>query len=379
MLSALLMRTSFRQLAGFGVGGGVAIIGGALCLRQWHLQSSPVVEAAVQQIVAADAVRHLLGSSVASTSGVFGGYTDPIGGTACITMPVVSEDGVRAIARVEAEAEWLIQKVHAEARGENPAEPMKSETCRWLLRHLEVQLEGSPEGSSDGTAVLYSLPCNTSLSPWAPSRAPSLLPRWLRSFLPEPAGVVHSEASPRLLAVGVMVICAHATVFGMLHRRMINEKMFRRAEQLLALPDTVTHNALARRALEIAVEAVGPASSSRAVRTSGTSMYGQSTASRVLAFTSLDNHHELFFKAERAPLRGRSPHARRSQQPAGEEWTLTHVSMGPTDVYTKRLATLPADADEVALLETILSVEARPLDTSSLNRQVVVPVAARVT
>ena len=299
------MRRSLGQLAGFGVAGSVAIVGGALALRQQHLRSSPVVAAAEQQLCAAEAVRGLLGSSVASTSGVVGGYTDPVGGTACITLPVVSEGGVRAVARVEAEAEWLVAQAQADARGEPPPSIAKAESCRWLLRHLELELEAPPSAanaSADGRALtLYSLPRNAPLSSWAPSREPSSLPRWLRALLPEPSAVAQAEVTPRLFFVGAAAISAHAVVFVLLHRKMATEQMLRRAETMLTLPETSAHVALTGRAFEIAADAAGPELAKRIVRSEGAPLYGHADAKRVLAFTSLRNQHELFFKAERAP------------------------------------------------------------------------------
>ena len=395
VLQAWLMRTSLRQLAGFGVAGATAIVGGALGMRQLHLRNSPVVDAATQQLRSADAVRELLGSAVASTSGVLGGYTDPVGGTACITMPVVSEGGVRAIARVEAEAEWLVKRAHAEARGETPVEHPKGETCRWLLRHLEIELDcpkpadGTSSSGSNATTVLYSLPPNAKLSSWAPSREPSALPRWLRALLPEPSAVTENEASPRLLVVGAFAIAAHAFVFGRLHRRMINEKMLRRAETMLTLPESSTHEALAQRAFEIAAEAAGTERITSYVRSSGAPLYGHATASKVRAFTSLRSQQEFYFQAERTQAKktAQKVHAQPAQRQqknaapavaaAGEEWTLTAVSVAPTEFYSKKLAALPQDADEAALLKTILSVEMQPVELGLSDRKVVVRARTR--
>lgn len=383
-----LMRRSLRQLGGLGVAGSMAIIGGAIGLRQRHLRTTPVVIAAEQQIKAADSVRALLGSAVASTSGVVGGYTDPVGGTACITLPVMSETGVRAVARVEAEAEWLVVSAQAEARGEAPPAPAKSESCRWLLRHLEVELEAPPAAANASASAhaitLYSLPRNAALSPWAPSREPSAMPRWLRALLPEPSAVAQAEATPRLLFVGAAAVSAHALVFARLHRRMITEQMLRRAESMLNLPETAggVHDALARRAFELAIEASGPEGAQRVVRSSGAPLYGHADATRVLAFTSLKNQSELFFKAERSAAAASRPHAKPAargvqQRPSGEQWTVVQIAMAPTEAYSRRLATLPADANETALLETMLSVEMQPLELGMLDRQVVVPTRSR--
>jgi hypothetical protein len=372
MLQGFLMRTSLTQLVRLGVGGGVSIVGGALALRQQHLHSHPVVEATAQQLRAAQAVEKLLGSAVASTSGVLGGYTDPIGGTACITIPVVSQGGVRAIARVEAEAEWLVQRAQAEARGEEPAAPTKGETCRWLLRHLEIE-RADTHATGETPTVLYSLPPNAPLSPWAPSRSPSASPRWLRALLPEPQGVVQSELTPRLILVGACTVALHAIVFGVLHKKMLNEKMLRRAETMLTLPETPAHTALATRAMELVAE-VAPDGARKMVRHAGAPLYGHATSARVMAFTSLTNQQELFFSAERsatqASSRVRSQHARSPQQRPGEEWTLTQLSVGFSSAFAKRLERLPADADETALLEAVLSVQTRPIDVGLLDRRV---------
>lgn len=379
------MRTSLRQLVGIGAGGGVALIGGALYYRQKHLQNSPVVEGAVQQLLAAEAVRGLLGSPVASTTGVLGGYTDPVGGTACITLPVVSEGGVRAVARVEAEAEWLVMQAQAEARGEVQTEqPVKRETCRWLLRHLEIELEtpSSSHGvSAPAVTVLYSLPANAPLLSWAPEREPSLwAPRWLSALFPNPQAALQAEVAPRLILTGFVAVFAHAIVFARLHKRMITEKMLQRAETLLTLPETPTHNVLANRAFDLAAQAVGPDGARQIVRHAGAPLYGHSDGTRVLAFTSLRKEKEFFFRAERQKVtsRSQSPHGRRSSQQlqrTRDGWLITAIGIAPTELYSKRLASLPLDASEMALLETMLSVESKPIDLGDLDCEVVIVAA----
>ena len=62
---------------------------------------------------------------------------------------------------------------------------------------------------------------------------------------------------------------------------------------------------------------------------------------------------------------------------AGEEWTLTAVSVAPTEFYSKKLAALPQDADEAALLKTILSVEMQPVELGLSDRKVVVRARTR--
>ena len=396
VLQAWLMRRSLSGLAGFGVAGAVGIVSGALAVRQMHLRNSAVLEAADQQIRAAESVRELLGSAVTSTNGVISGYTDPVNGTACIAFPVVSEGGVRGVARVEAEAEWLVARAAAEARGETPPEVAKAETCRWLLRHLEVELETPPvaanAGANAASLTLYSLPRNAPLSPWAPSREPSVLPRWLRALLPEPSAVVLSETTPRLILVGVITISAHAFVFGILHRRMITERMLRRTETMLTLPETTTHAALAHRAIEIAAESETGGSLTtvgRIVRSAGAPLYGHADSTRVLAFTSLTNKQELFFKAERAaaaPAQRHGANARSNAKqvprgaaapPVGERWELVQLSMAPTELFAKSLGGLPADAKELALLEAMLGVEKKGIELGHHDREVVVPISRK--
>ena len=133
----------FRRLGAFGVCGGAGIIGAALGFRQSHLRSSPIVDAAAQQVRSAEAVRTLLGGPVASTSGIVAGYIDLMNGTAVITLPIVSEAGIRAEARVEAEAEWVVLGAEARARGEEPPAACclrgGSTTSRWMSRSWKIR------------------------------------------------------------------------------------------------------------------------------------------------------------------------------------------------------------------------------------------------
>jgi hypothetical protein len=184
---------------------------------------------------------------------------------------------------------------------------------------------------------------------------------------------VQSELTPRLILVGACTVALHAIVFGVLHKKMLNEKMLRRAETMLTLPETPAHTALATRAMELVAE-VAPDGARKMVRHAGAPLYGHATSARVMAFTSLTNQQELFFSAERsatqASSRVRSQHARSPQQRPGEEWTLTQLSVGFSSAFAKRLERLPADADETALLEAVLSVQTRPIDVGLLDRRV---------
>ena len=68
----------------------------------------------------------------------------------------------------------------------------------------------------------------------------------------------------------------------------------------------------------------------------------------MLAFSSLTNGRELFFKAERTaatpPVRARSRQARAGgSPPSGERWALVELSMAPSDLYSERLSQLPPE------------------------------------
>lgn len=382
-MDRLIQKSSLARLGGFAVAGSCSIIGGALYVRQRHLRSCVIIEAADQQLRSADAVRALLGAPVRSTNGIVGGYTDPIGGTAVITMPIVGENGVEAVARVEAEAEWVQLKAEAEARGEVPPEPKRSETCRWLLRHLEVERvdgataapvaltdgDGSGDGgggggttASDGVLTLYSLPQRVPTSLWAPSREPSMLPRWLRALLPEPNGVKSSEAFPRVLMVGGVVVLMHALAFRSINQKMVAEKALRRAEALLTLAETPAHVAMRDRAIELAAQTVEASKGGPVIRSAGSLLYGRASAKEVVGFTALRDKRELFFRAEKSDKRR-------------AEWVLTYIAVEPTELWSKRLAKLPDNADAETLLENMLAGvrQTQPLATNpGLSRQVIV-------
>lgn len=363
-----LMRGSIARAAGVGVGVGTTIIGVGLQFRQNHLRNSPITEAAQQQLKSADAVRQLLGSNVASVSGFVGGYTDPLQGTAAITLPIVSEGGVHALARVEAEAEWVKAVVEAKARGEEPPTPVKAETCRWLLRHLEIELLDPPpnaSASADGarprSVTLYSLPAQLPLTAWAPSREPSRFPHWLRGLLPEPTAALDSEAWPRLVGVASISIALHFVAFLMLHRKMVAERALRRAESLLALPETPTIKALATRAMELAQAAKGE--KAPITQQAGAVLYGKTTDKAIIGYTALSNRQELFFKAEKLePTRGGVRRA---------DWMITHVAVENSAIYAGRLAKLPETADAETMLESLASVPGvQPLDLGTFDRRV---------
>ena len=103
--------------------------------------------------------------------------------------------------------------------------------------------------------TLYSLPQNAPLSSFEPPREHGTVPRWLRALLPEFKPAIEGDIGPRLIFVGVATLIAHALVFYRLHRRMLTEKMLRRAESELALPEMGHHEALLERALELATQA----------------------------------------------------------------------------------------------------------------------------
>lgn len=216
------------RLAGFGVFAGTSTLGLALGFRQAHLKSSPIMEAASEQLRSAEAVAAFLGGAVASVDGVVGGYTDPVGGTSVLTIPIVTLDGVHAVARVEAEAEWVGEQAAAEARGEEfvLSPNAKAADCRWMLRHLEVERGDGDggDGAEPAPLVLYSVPAKVPLSCWAPRRKPSslmsLFPRWMRALLPEPSGFARDPSVPRLVGIAGLAIALHSFAFVVLRRRI---------------------------------------------------------------------------------------------------------------------------------------------------------------
>lgn len=369
------MKTSLSRLGAYGVGGAATIIGGALAYRQRHLHQSPIVEAAVQQLRSADAVRELLGASISSTSGILGGYTDPVGGTAVLTIPILASNGARAVARVEAEAEWVQLQAEAEARGkkEDPAAAlMKDENCRWLLRHLEVEPADASVASRDAVTgsnlVLYSMPARVQLSSWAPSRQPSPLPRWLRALLPEPSAVRQSDALPNLLIAAGFAALAHSIAFYALHRKMGMERAMRHAERVLALRETRSLHALRSRALEIAREqamAGGSGNTPVPVLANGAGIYGHASANSVVGLTALNDKREMLFRAERTSGGGSGG--------GREAWLLTHIALEHTSLFSGSFARLGPEANAEQLIDAILAVQTRPIDMGMINRQVIVP------
>ena len=67
----------------------------------------------------------------------------------------------------------------------------------------------------------------------------------------------------------------------------------------------------------------------------------------MLAFSSLTNGRELFFKAERSerrrPLCGRAQLVVHRLHASGERWALVELSMAPSDLYSERLSQLPPE------------------------------------
>lgn len=385
----------FRRLGAFGVCSGAGIIGAALGFRQSHLRSSPIVDAAAQQVRSAEAVRTLLGGPVASTSGIVAGYIDLMNGTAVITLPIVSEAGVRAEARVEAEAEWVVLGAEAQARGEEPPaapENRVSSDCRWLLRHLEVELlDASPPGtaaaaggaageaSSAASITLYSVPAHVPLSPWAPSREPSRLPRSVRALLPNPAAVREDAAAGRVIAVAGVALFMHLVAFLALRRRTIDERAIRRAEALLTLPETPALSALRDAAVAAANSAPRAAADAGIVRQPGAALYGRVLAHEVIGYTALESNKELFFRAERVAVRVGAGGGVRAR-PGGMvyEWVLTHLAVEPTVLYSSRLAKLPEGASATECLAALQAIQAPPLHLGPADQRVRLPDGASV-
>lgn len=385
-MQRFILGSSVKQIVSYGVVTGGAVCGGVLAYRQHHLRQSPIIEAASAQLRSAAAVSALLGSPVASSGGMIGGYTDPVGGTAVLTIPIHSEGGVTAIARVEAEAEWVGARADARARGEPDPEPDKAEKCRWLLRHLEVSrdpaAEGGVPGSHEPPVVLYSLPAREPLSVWAPTRGPSRLPYWLRALIPEvPAAAREGDAIPRLLLVAGASIVLHAAVFLHLHRRMSKEKVIRHVETLLALPEAPNLHAMRDWVVQIARQAPGEKGAGAALELSnGAPLYGKVSREEVIGFNSLTGSRELFFRAERQ--RGSAGRASSSSMPARtargslgttEQWVITYLSVQPTELWATRLSKLGVELSPEAYLAEMVATPTRPIDLGLVSRQIALP------
>ena len=369
-----LMKGSLKRTFRIAAGGGGLVIGTSLAFRQRHLRNQPILEAARTQLQTADAVREILGSPMASSEGNVRGYTDPVvGGTACLEFPIVSEGGVHAIARVEAEAEWVKLESEANARGETAPERPKSLEPRWLLRHLEIQ----PADAEPVT--LYSLPPNAPLSPWAPSREPSIIPHWLRALVPEPSGVTHAEAFPRLIGVAGIAVLMHLLAFTQIQKRMQTEKLLRPAENLLALPETPMLQSLRDKAIVLA--SIAKNSNEPVIKQNGAVLYGKATSQSVVGYTALRDRKELYFRAERvggANAKDQSSAAlermrKKSQGAAGartDSWIITQVSVEYTALLTKKLTTLSETATGEEILTTLQSFPLEPMDLGTYDRRV---------
>ncbi len=319
-----LVAGDMRRIAGFGVCAGTATIGIALGIRQGHLSKSPMIDAAGEQL-RHPAVTEWLGDRVGSVGGIIGGYIDPVQGTSVLTIPLRSEGGVRAVARVEAEAEWVPEWVAAAARGEE-GNVTKDVNCRWLMRHLEVDLEDA--GADSSPLVLYSQPAQLPLSCWAPSRTPSgiwsLLPRSVRAMLPEPTGVSEDEAMNRLMGFGALAVGMHIISYFMLRRRIGYTKVLDRVESMLQLRQSPHLGAIRETALRMARKQDGL--SDIALRENSI-LVGVESRDHVVAYTELANKSDLLFSAERVT--------------AGGDWMIKTVSVASTEMWAKRASRLP--------------------------------------
>jgi len=133
--------------------------------------------------------------------GVVGGYLDTLHGSAVLTIPIraSSGSGPQIIARVEAEADW----VRTTAEEVRPIE-RRAAPVRWLLRHMELEVEGSPP------EILYSLPAHRPQSPWAPGHGPFLIPRPLRAAVPEMSGLLKDPGAMQALVLSGALMLMNA-------------------------------------------------------------------------------------------------------------------------------------------------------------------------
>ena len=202
---------------------------------------------ASQQLKASAAVRGALcgGDGVGASvlvNGPIGGYIDPSGGTAVLTLPLTARRGDttgRGLARVEAEGAWLSRK--------------EGFDDRWLLRHLEVTREGAAD---EAPTVLYALPPTAPLPPWAPSRE-SAVPHDLRAYFPDFSFFMQTDEGRKVAVALAAVVAMNAAAFAVLRGRVGRVATIRPVESALKIEPTPKIAALLNRALTAAQPAGG--------------------------------------------------------------------------------------------------------------------------
>jgi len=334
-MSLNLRHVSWKVILGTVTGITGTAVAAAITLRQYHLRTNDIFAAAQKQLLHAASVRELLGAEVVSTKGVVGGYVLPIMGTAVLTFPVNAENGASAIARVEAETEWL-----GVAEEERTLEQVRSMSPRWVLRHLEVDF---PAARGDaGPLVLYSLPPRAPLAPWSPLREEegSWMPRWLRDLVPVHAAC--RDPNMQKLFLGFCAIMAmHTGTYVYMRGPMARNRAIQMVRESLVLQEDKAGvpalREVAMNAAAIAARQQMPRGNERAVSFVVRSpLLGVVEPKSAIICTSLDQAKsaklELLFKSTRESER--------------DAWTLTHISVHDLEAIAQMFAQTDGDADD---------------------------------
>lgn len=340
-----------RALTGACTAAGAAVVGCAVAIRQQTHRNHPVFAAACDQLKHSEVVHQLLGGGEVSTRGAVGGYSDIMGGTAVLRIPLSSSSCSGIVyARVEAEAEWVGKPSEAE----DPTPPEHRVHSRWLLRHLEVQ----PPDLSASPVVLYSIPAKSSPSPWAPSREPSSLPETVRNLLPNLHTMLRDSDTHSFVLTLAIAIAANAGAFAYLHRRARGLERASQVMEMLRLPLNDRAVALRTDAMRIA-EQVVEHEQLQPVRDGA--MYGWQTQDEMFVIApviSPNVAHDLLLGARRS---------------CDKKWELTHVSLTNQE-ETRRVLTggelASVDnlgAAQMAVMHMIAAAKSLPLKAPLAN------------
>ncbi len=345
MLLNVAQKASWSQIVGgmsIGLTGLTAV---GLHLRQRELRGHPVCASASQQLKASDAVRGALcggdgGGASVLVNGPIGGYIDPSGGTAVLTLPLTARRGDttgRGLARVEAEGAWLSRK--------------EGFDDRWLLRHLEVTREGAAD---EAPTVLYSLPPTAPLPPWAPSRE-SAVPHDLRAYFPDFSFFMQTDEGRKVAAALAAVVAMNAAAFAVLRGRVGRVATIRPVESALKIEPTPKIAALLNRALTAAQPAGGGELALLDGSCFGGGVRAAAPAARRGAVVA-ESKAEVV--ALYAPLSTPKDLLVRAQHAGGGEWTLTHVGLQDAHATEDALDGVK-DADPTTVREAVSAMVSR--------------------
>ena len=319
-------RATVLRLTGACALAGGTIGGAGMWLRQRSFREHTVFKAACEQLQDAAAVRELLGEGPVSTAWTVGGYFDSLGGTTVFEISLTGAGGAKAIARVEAEAEWV--GAHGGATVTSSAMEQKY-ASRWLLRHLELQ----PEARRESPIVLYSTPPIMPLPPFAPSREPRWLPHSIGGLFPNLKGDTFAY---QLMIGGAIVLTAQAMLYARFRYNDGAARAAERVQELMAVHGGEALAAIRAEAIRAVSAGVKMAPAEKA------KFYGRVSTEYVAALTpivhanaSRPTPRDLLFAAEKS---------------AGGKggWRLTHASLSDLRTKTNKLAPLAHLPDDEA-------------------------------